>query len=103
MKFYKDRFDKWHKEEDFLKMAQIFCPAFPNDVFLLPDYLKDSGCIHEEIEITNPSVVDYLKMGMRVDAISCYYHAHNGCTLKEARDMVEKIEKDMEAIKNEKI
>lgn len=48
MKFYKDRFGKWHKEEDFLNMAQIFCPGFPGDVFFLPAYLKASGCIQVE-------------------------------------------------------
>lgn len=99
MKFYKDRFGKWHKEEDFLEMAQIFCPAFPSDVFFLPAYLKDSGCIHEERVISNPSVIDYLKMGMKVDAIRCYYNTHKDATLMESRQMVEKIEEDMEAIK----
>lgn len=99
MKFYKDRFGEWHKEEDFLKMAQIFCPAFPNDIFFLPDYLKDVGCIKEEKVLSNPSVIDYLKMGMKVDAICCYYNIHKGTTLIESRQMVEKIEEDMEAIK----
>lgn len=96
MKFYKDRFGKWYTEEDFLKMAQIFCPAFPRGIFFLPAYLKDSGCIKEEKVLSNPTVIDYLKMGMRVEAVRCYYHIHEGVTLKEAKDMVEKIEEDME-------
>lgn len=101
MKFYKDRFGKWHNEEDFLKMAQIFCPAFPSDIYFLPSYLKDIGCIKEEKILSNPSVIDYLKMGMKVEAIRCYYHIHDSITLKESREMVEKIEKDMEKMKND--
>lgn len=72
MKFYKDRFGKWHNEEDFLKMAQIFCPAFPSDIYFLPSYLKDIGCIKEEKILSNPSVIDYLLMNMRVEAIRHY-------------------------------
>lgn len=98
MKFYKDRFGKWHNEEDFLKMAQIFCPAFPSDIYFLPSYLKDIGCIKEEKILSNPSVIDYLLMNMRVEAIRRYWEIH-GCTLMESRAEVEKIEKDMEDMK----
>lgn len=98
MKFYKDRFGKWHNEEDFLKMAQIFCPAFPSDIYFLPSYLKDIGCIKEEKILSNPSVIDYLLMNMRVEAIRRYREIH-GCTLMESWAEVEKIEKDMEDMK----
>lgn len=95
MKFYKDRFGKWHNEEDFLKMAQIFCPAFPSDIYFLPSYLKDIGCIKEEKILSNPSIIDYLLIDMRVEAIRRYREIH-GCTLMEARKEVGKIEKNME-------
>lgn len=99
MKFYKDRFGKWHKEEDFLKMAQIFCPGFPSDVFFLPAYLKDSGCIHEERNISNPSVIDYLKMGMKAEAICCYINSNNNIHIMDAIEIVGSVEKKMEAFR----
>ena len=60
MKFYKDRFGKWHSEERFLEMTQIFCPAFPKYIFFLPEYLKNVGCIKEEKTLSEHTVIDYL-------------------------------------------
>lgn len=99
MKFYKDRFNKWHNEDDFLKMAQIFSSAFPKESFYLPSFLKDVGCIKEEKVISSPNVIDYLKMDMKVDAVKQYYNIHR-CTLKEAREKVEQIKEDMENTKD---
>lgn len=94
MIFYKDRFGVWHKEDSFLKMAQIFCPAFPEDAVFLPKFLKETGCIKEERTIIFPSVSDYINMGMSFEAMRCYRDEHN-CTLLEAREAIHKIEKDI--------
>lgn len=96
MKFYKDRFNIWHEEEEFYKMAQIFICAFPEKTYS-EKFFVDNGVISEIKEFqSEPDVIDYLKMGMKVAAVRRYYHIHGG-TLKESREMVEKIEKDMEA------
>lgn len=98
MKFYRDRFGDWHKEEQFFGMAQIFMPAFPGKTFS-EKFLTENGCISEIIEFQNePSVIDYLKFGMKIDAVWRYYHIH-GCTLAKAREMVDKIKNDMEEFK----
>lgn len=99
MTFYKDRFGKWHKEDDFLSMAQIFAPAFAGHATFLPEFLLKTKCIIDKKIILFPNVVDYLIMDMRVEAIKRYCEIHK-CTLVEARRMIEKIKEDMDGIKN---
>lgn len=101
MIFCKDRLGKWHKYDNYMEMAQLFVPGFPANYVHLHDYLKRTCCIQEEKCIDRPSVVDFLLMDMRIDAIKLYRDIH-GCNLMEARSMIEKIEKDMEDMKNGK-
>lgn len=61
--------------------------------------LKDSGCIHEERNIDNPSVVDYLKMDMKIDAVCCYINSHNDIHIVDAIEIVENVKKKMEAFR----
>lgn len=98
MKFYKDRFGKWHEEKEFLHMAEIFFSAMEH----LPtvSFLKDTDCIKDERFFECPCVIDYISMGMHIEAIKCYREIH-GCTLMKARKMVEEIEKDMEEMEND--
>lgn len=100
MKFYKDRFGDWHKEDKFFGMSQIFMPAFPGKTFS-EKFFTENGCISAIVEFqSEPTVIDYLKFGMNIDAVWRYYHIHGG-TLAKAREMVEKIKKDMEEMKND--
>lgn len=101
MIFCKDRLGKWHKYDDYMAMAQLFVPGFPANYVHLHDYLKRTCCIQEEKYIESPSVVDYLLMEMRVEAIKRYRDIHK-CDLLEAKNMVDQIEKDMEDMKNGK-
>lgn len=96
MKFYKDRFNKWHNEESFLNMMNIFKPCFFNGCSY--KNVVDLVCNDTKVFQEEPSVIDYLLMDMRLKAIKRYRDIH-GCDLLEARDMVEKIEKDMEEFK----
>lgn len=95
MVFYKDRFNKWHTEDDFLEMAKLFTRAFPPGAFYLIDHLEKTGCIKEKKNIAFPTVIDFLKMNMRFEAIKRYRDIHNS-TLLEAREMVDKIQEDIE-------
>lgn len=95
MTFYKDRFNVWHEDRDFFHMADIFAGAFPAKS-RSEEFFVDCGAISEIKRFQDePDVIDYLKMGMKVAAVRRYYYIH-GVTLKESREMVEKIQKDME-------
>lgn len=54
----------------------------------IQDVLKDFTEIH-------PSVIDFLKDGRKIHAVMLYRDIH-GCHLSDAKEMVERIEKDME-------
>lgn len=100
MKFYKDHFGKWHDEKSFFDMAKIFQPCFSvcHSCAFECGYNGDiiRLCCSDVKEFNvSPSVIDYLLMDMCIDAIKRYREIH-GCTLMKAREMVEKIEKDME-------
>lgn len=49
--------------------------------------------------IDPPSVVDFLIEGRKVQATRRYRELHNNCTLKEAVDAVNKIEKEMKQLR----
>lgn len=94
MKFYKDRFGKWYKENHFFGMAQVFSPAFPGETFSEKMFV-DSGVITEVKEFKDePSVIEYLKFDMKIEAVFRYYHLHKS-TLAKAREMVDLMEKDL--------
>ena len=109
MKFYKAKNGILYEEIHFCAMANIFKACFSKNFV----YDMECGYDVDIISLTcdevktfddEPTVIDCLNMGMKTRAIIRYYHIHDGVTIKESRDMVEKIEKDMEAIKkNEKI
>lgn len=50
-------------------------------------------------EIEPPSVVDFLIEGYKARATRRYREVHNNCTLKEAVDAVNKIEKEMKKLR----
>lgn len=94
MKFYKDRFGKWYKENHFFGMAQVFLPAFPGGIFSEKMFV-DSGVITEIKEFKNePSVIEYLKFGMKIEAVFRYYRLHNS-SLAKAREMVDLMSEDL--------
>lgn len=98
----KDRFGKWYKENEFYKYVNIFSPAFSTDVFS-EQFLIDTGVIAEIRKFEDePSVVDYLMFDMKIYAIWRYRHLHN-CLISEAKAIVDKIQEDLERVKNEKV
>lgn len=101
MKFYKAKNGQWYGEEKFWEMANIFKYCFHGSLSLDMECGYDADIVRltcDEVKVFDgePSVIDYLKMDMHADAVLRYYHIHEGTTLREARDMVDKIEKDME-------
>ena len=104
MVFYKSVKNVWYKDKEFLAMAQNFIPAFAGTVEVtftdsyLAEYLKSNGCIKDEQIIDNPTVVDYLKMDMTLEATKRYRDIH-GCGLRQAYEMVKRVAEDMEAFK----
>ena len=94
MIFYKDRRGFWHSKESFLSMADLFLPAFADEILNFVEYLKSTGCVVEEKEIDNPTVIDFLKLDMYYNAITTYCDIHK-CTIMKARKMVDKIEEDI--------
>lgn len=104
MVFYKSVKNVWYEDKEFLTMAQNFIPAFAGTVEVtftdsyLVEYLKSNGCIKDEQIIDNPTVVDYLKMDMTVEAARRYRDIH-GCGSKQACEMVKKVAQDIKEFK----
>lgn len=102
MKFYKDRFGKWHTEDKFMNMASIFSPLICTySELITEDLLVRAGCITKVRSLNRPSVIDLLKMDMKVDAVFLYRDIHK-TTLSVAKRMVDKIQDDMWNIKHGK-
>lgn len=99
MTFYKDRFNVWRKGYDFFNLANIFAGAFPGklcseDVF--EKFFVDCGAITEIKRFQDePDVIDYIKMGMKLDALARYQEIH-GVGPKEALHEVAEMIKNME-------
>lgn len=96
----KDRFGKWYKDTYFNTFAHIYESKVSTEVSLEKPFMK-SGLITEIVEFEEePSVIDYLKHDMRMEAIFRYYQLHN-CSHKEAIRMVDKIQEDMYKLSSE--
>lgn len=64
------------------------------------DQIYGKGAVEKLIDtrviarVDSPTVIDILKSGLKVTAVKRYREIH-GCTLSEAKDMVEKIMDDI--------
>lgn len=95
MTFYKDRFNVWRKDYDFFNLADIFAGAFHGKL-CTEKFFVDCGAITEIKRFQDePDVTDYIKMDMKLDAISRYQEIH-GVGPKEALHEVTEMIKNME-------
>lgn len=102
MKFYKDRFGKWHTEDKFMNMASIFSPLICTySALITEDLLVRAGCITKVRTLNKPSVIDLLLMNLKVDAVFLYRDIHK-TTITVAKRMVDRMESDMWDIKHNK-
>lgn len=80
---------------DIIKMARIVSGKniAINDFDAIREYAKTCKGIKKEVK--KPSVKYLLERGEKVKAIQIYYRQHKGMGLKEAKDIIDKMEENL--------